>query len=164
MPSFDVVNKVDLQEVDNALNNTSKEMQTRYDLRQGKSTLEFDKKEKKVRIVADDEMKLRAIREILTVHFVRRRIDPKCLEHKPHEPTSLGMVKAETVINEGIDPDTARRIVKLVKETGLKVQASMGDNQVRVTAKKIDDLQAVMQVLREKDVGVPMQYVNLKRE
>ncbi len=164
MPSFDVVNKVDLQELDNAVNNTVKEMQTRYDLRQGKSTLEFDKKEKKVRIVADDEMKLKAIREILTIHLVRRKIDPKCLEHKAHEPTSQGMVKAETLIREGIDPDTARRIVKLIKETGLRVQSSMGDNQVRVTGKKIDELQAVMQTLRGKDLGIPLQFVNLKRD
>jgi cyclic-di-GMP-binding protein len=164
MPSFDVVNKVDQQEVDNALNNTTKEMQTRYDLRQGKSTLEFSKKDMKIHIVADDEMKLRAIREIVSVNFTRRKIDPKCLEHKPHEPTSNGMVKADTMIKEGIETETGKKIVKAIKEAGLKVQASIGDSQVRVTGKKIDDLQEVMALLRGKDFGIPLQFVNLKRD
>ncbi len=164
MPSFDIVSKVDPQEADNAVNNAKKEMATRYDLRQGNSTLEFNKKDKKLEIVANDEMKMKAIREIVTVQFTRRKIDPLCLEHGEITPTSQGMVKGETKIKEGIETEIGKKIVKLIKETGLKVQASIGDEQVRVTGKKIDDLQEVMQLLRGQDVGVPLQFANIKRD
>lgn len=162
MPSFDVVNEVDLQEVDNAVNNTRKLLETRYDFRGSKSEITLNKKEKSIHILTEDEMKLRAIEETLAGNLIKRKLSPKVLEYKGIEATSNGMVKRDARLVEGIEMDMARKIVKLVKETGLKVQAQIQDEQVRVTAKKIDDLQAVIAMLREKKLDVPLQFVNMK--
>ena len=162
MPSFDIVNKIDMQEVDNAVNNAKKEIATRYDLRQSRSELDLDRKEGKVRILAADEMKLKAIREIIITQLVRRKIEAKGLHFEDHEPTSQGHLKCEGSFQQGIDKDTARKIVKMVKDTKMKVQAAIQDDQVRVTGKKIDDLQSVIAMLKEKDLEIPLQYVNMK--
>lgn len=162
MPSFDIVNKVDLQEVDNAVNNTKKLLETRYDFRGSKSEISLNKKEKIINIVTEDEMKLRAIEETLAGNLIKRKLSPKVLEYKEVQPTGNAMVKREARLIEGIEMDMARRIVKMIKETGLKVQPQIQDEQVRVTAKKIDDLQAIIAMLREKNLEVPLQYVNMK--
>lgn len=162
MPSFDIVNQVDLQEVDNAVNNTKKLLATRYDFRGSGSEVTLDKKEKRIHIVADDTMKMRAIEEVLAENLVKRKVNPKVLEYGEVEPTSKGAVKRDAQLKEGIEMDMARKIVKLIKETNLKVQAQIQDAQVRVTGKKIDDLQAVIAMLREQDLSVPLQYVNMK--
>jgi len=162
MPSFDIVNRIDLQEVDNAINNAKKEIATRYDLRQSRSELELDRKEGKVRMLAADEMKLKAIKEILITHLVRRKIEAKGLHFADHEPTSQGNLKCEGVFRQGIDKDTARKIVKVIRDAKLKVQAAIQDDQVRVTGKKIDDLQSVIAMVKEKDLEIPLQFVNMK--
>ncbi len=162
MPSFDVVSRVDMQEMDNAVNNSAKEIQTRYDLRGSKWELTLDRKEGKVRLVAEDKMKVKAIQDIFVSNLVRRKLDPKCLTWKEPEPTSQGHLKSEGTVRQGIDADLARRIVKMVKDTGLKVQSAVQDQQVRITGKKIDDLQAVIGALKEADIEVPLQYVNMK--
>ncbi len=163
MPSFDVVNRVNLQEVDNAVNNTKKEIRTRYDFRQSKTEVNFNKKEALIHILTDDEMKMKAIQSALITHFVRRKLDQKCLNYKEIEGTSLGMIKRDIELQEGIDKDIARKIVKMIKNLKLKrVQAAIQDNQVRVTGKKIDDLQTVIQMLKESDLEIPLQFVNLK--
>ena len=162
MASVDIVNKLDLQEVDNAVNNTMKLLQTRYDFRGSKSEVTLNKKEKTLRILTEDEMKLRAIEETLASNFIKRKLSPKLLEYKNIEPTSNAMVRRDARLVEGIEMDMAKSIVKLIKEMGLKVQAQIQDEQVRVQGKKIDDLQAVIQMLRDKNLEVPLQFVNMK--
>jgi len=162
MPSFDIVNHVDLQEVDNAINNTRKEIATRYDFRGSPAEVNLDKKEKVIHVVAEHDMRMDAVMDMLMTHIVRRKVDPKVLKPKPIEPTSQGHVKREISIQEGIETETAKRIVKLIKDEKLKVQAAIQDEQVRVTGKKIDDLQEVIKMLRAQDLGVPLQFVNMK--
>lgn len=162
MPSFDIVNKIDMQEVDNAVNNAKKEIATRYDLRQSRSELDLDRKEGKVKILAADEMKLQAIKEIVITQLVRRKIEAKGLHFADHEPTSQGYLKCEGAFQQGIDKDTARKIVKMIKDLKVKVQAAIQDDQVRVTGKKIDELQSVISMLKEKDLQIPLQFVNMK--
>lgn len=162
MPSFDVVSEVNMQELDNVVNNVKKEVETRYDFRGSETTVNFDKGDKKIRLVTSDEMKMRAIQEMLQGHCVRRKVDPKFLEFKDIEPTSKGMVKREIAIREGIAKDIASKLVKAVKESKLKVQTAIQDDQLRVTGKKIDDLQEVIQILRDADCGIPLDFVNMR--
>ncbi len=162
MPSFDIVNRIDMQEVDNAVNNAKKEIATRYDLRQSRSELDLDRNEGKIKILAADEMKLKAIKEIIISQMVRRKIEAKGLHFADHEATSHGHLKCEGTFQQGIDKETARKIVKLIKDTKMKVQAAIQDDQVRVMGKKIDDLQSVMAMLKGKDLEIPLQYVNMK--
>lgn len=163
MASFDIVSRVELQEVDNAVNMTRKAILTRFDFRGSKTEITLDKKERKVHILTEDEMKMRSIQDVLLEHFARRKVDVKCLEAKEIQMASHGMVQREIAIKEGVDPETARTIVKLVKEQKLKVQAAIQENQVRVLAKKIDDLQAVIQAVRGAKLPIPLQFVNMIR-
>ncbi|MBU1004021.1 MAG: YajQ family cyclic di-GMP-binding protein [Proteobacteria bacterium] len=164
MPSFDIVSQVDMQEMTNAVNNVLKEVQTRYDFRGVTTELELNSKDKVLRLLTGDEMKVRAVREMLISHCVRRKVDPKILEFGKEEPTSRGMLKQEIKIREGIDKDNARTIVKLIKDQKLKkIQAAIQDEQVRVTGKQLDDLQAVIQMLDAQNLDLPLQYVNMKQ-
>jgi len=163
MASFDIVSRVDLQEVDNAVNMTRKAILTRFDFRESKTEITLDKKEKKIHVLTEDEMKMRAIQDTLVEHLVRRKVDVKCLEPKESLMASQGMIRKEFAIKEGVDADTARTIVKLIKEQKLKVQAAIQENQVRVSAKKIDDLQAVIQAVRGAKLPVPLQFINMVR-
>ena len=162
MPTFDIVNKIDMQEVDNAVNNAKKEIATRYDLRQSRSELDLDRKEGVLKVLAADEMKLKAIQEIVITQLVRRKIESKGLTFSEPEGTSQGHLKCEGTFAQGIDKDTARKIVKIVKDTKLKVQAAIQDDQVRVTGKKLDHLQSVIAAVKEEDLGIPLQFVNMK--
>jgi uncharacterized protein YajQ (UPF0234 family) len=162
MPSFDVVSKVDMQEVDNAINQAIKELQNRYDLRNGKCTIEFDKKS--IKLVADSEMHLESLRQILKERMVKRGVGVKALDFKDPE-SAAGMSMRQLVeIKQGISQDDGRKIVKLIKEANLKkIQAQIQQEQVRVTGPKKDDLQGVMQLLKStKDVEIEMQFVNFK--
>jgi uncharacterized protein YajQ (UPF0234 family) len=163
MPSFDIVNEIDLQEVDNAVNNVRKEVETRYDFKGVITEMDFNRKTKILSLVTGDEMKIRAIREMLISHFVRRKVDPKSLEFGEPENTSRGQLKQEIKLHDGIDKDAARKLVKLIKDSKLKVQAAIQDEQVRVTGKKIDDLQEVMALLRGSEFELPLQFVNMKK-
>jgi len=162
MPSFDIVSKVDLQEIDNAINNTKKELQGRYDFRNTKTTLELNKKEGVISLHTEDEMKVRALREMLAAHLAKRKVDPRALEFGEVQPSTGTTVKVEIKIHQGVQSEVAREIVKLIKETKLKVQAAIQDDQVRVNGKKIDDLQAVIKMLRESAITIPLQFVNMK--
>ena len=162
MPSFDIVNRVDLQEVDNAVNIVKKAILSRYDFRESQTEITLDKKDKKIWITTEDEMKMRAIQDSLVEHLVKRKVDTKCLDVKPNQMAARGMIQREVDIKEGIDSDTARDIVKLIKDQKLKVQASIQEKQVRVTGKKIDDLQTVIKLLRAAKLPVPVQFVNMQ--
>lgn len=161
MASFDIVSRVDLQEVDNAVNMTRKAILTRFDFRASKTEIALDKKEKKIHVVTEDEMKMKAIQEALIENFVRRKLDVKCLHAKETQMTSQGKIRKEFALKEGVDAETARNIVKLIKGQNLKVQAAIQDQQVRVTGKKIDDLQAVIKMVREAKIEIPLQFVNM---
>lgn len=163
MPSFDVVNEIDLQEVENAVNITKKTIATRYDFRGTETTVELDKKTPSISLETSDTMKLKSLDEELVANLVRRGVDSRVLDRKDPEAASKGRVRQHIVLKKGIDKDTAKDIVKRIKDTKLKVQAQIQDEQVRVTAKKIDDLQAVIQFLKSADLKMPLQYVNMKR-
>ena len=155
MPSLDVVNQIDLQEVDNAINNTIKEIQTRYDFRDSRTEVEFNKKNKVISVVTEDNMKVKAVKEMLTANFVKRNLSHKSIDFQEPEGTSHGGLKFNVLLKEGISRDNAKIIIKLIKDTKLKVQASIHDDKVRVTGKKIDDLQAVMAMLRKENLEIP---------
>lgn len=163
MPSFDIVSRIDLQEVDNAVNITKKAILSRYDFRNSKTEIDLDKKDKKIHLITEDDMKLRAVQDALIENLVKRKVDRKCLDTKPSEMAAHGMIQREITIKEGVDSDTARNIVKMIKERKLKVQAAIQENQVRVTAKKIDDLQEVIQMLRASSMPIPLQFINMQR-
>lgn len=162
MPSFDIVNKIDAQEVDNAVNNTRKEVENRYDFRGLHTEIAFNRKENNIHLVVADKMKLNAVREMLTRNFIKRKISPKALDFRKIEGTSHGHVKMDVNLLEGIDRDKAKEIVKIIKGLKLKIQPTIQDDQVRVSGKKIDDLQSVIQHLKNKDLGIPLQFVNMK--
>jgi len=162
MPSFDAVNEIDLQEVDNAVNNTAKEIQNRYDFRDSKTEVDFNRKDKVITVTTEDSMKLKAVREMLVSNMIKRKLDPKSMEYKEAVGTSHGGLRQNVVLKEGIDRDTAKKMVKLVKDTKLKVQAAIHEDKVRVTGKKIDDLQEVMAMLRSAGLELPLQFVNFK--
>jgi uncharacterized protein YajQ (UPF0234 family) len=162
MPSFDIVSRIDLQEVDNAVNITTKTIITRYDFRGSKTEIALDKKDKKIQVTTEDDMKLRAIQDTLIENLVKRKVDRRCLDAKTPEPAAHGMIKREIAIKEGVDSDNARNIVKMIKDKKLKVQAAIQDGQVRVTGKKIDDLQEVIQMLRGASLSIPLQFVNMQ--
>lgn len=163
MPSFDIVNELDMQEVDNAVNNTLKTIQTRYDFKDSKTELSLNKKDKKIHIVTGDEMKMRAVEEMLNANMVKRGISAKALEYKDVESTSHGAVKRDVHLVDGIEKEAAKKIVKIIKDAKLKVQPQIMDETIRVTSKQIDDLQTVIALLKESALDVPLQYVNMKR-
>ena len=162
MASFDIVNEIDNQEVDNAVNNTVKEISTRYDFRGLHTEVTFHSKENRIHLVAAENMKMQAVKEMLIKNFVKRGIDSKVLDFGEEEGTSQGHLKMDVTLKEGIDRETAKKIVKEIKGTKLKVQPQIQDEQVRVNGKKIDDLQAVIAHLKSKDIGVPLQFTNMK--
>lgn len=162
MPSFDIVSQVDMQEVDNAINNVKKEAGSRYDFRGVTTEVTFNRKDKRVHLLTGDDMKIKALREMLCVHFTRRKIDSRIMDFGEPEGTSKGQLKQDVTLKEGIDKDTAKKLVKAIKASKLKVQAAIQDDQVRVTGKKIDDLQAVIALVNDAGFDQPFQFVNMK--
>jgi uncharacterized protein YajQ (UPF0234 family) len=163
MASFDIVSRIDMQEVDNAVNITSKTILTRYDFRNSKTTIDLDKKERRILVTTEDDMKLRAVQDTLIENLVKRKVDRRCLDPKGTEPAAHGMIKREISIREGVDAENSRAIVKMIKDRKLKVQAAIQENQVRVTGKKIDDLQEVIQMLRGANLTIPLQFINMQK-
>jgi cyclic-di-GMP-binding protein len=162
MPSFDVVSRVDMQEMDNAINQVKKEISTRFDFRGSKTTIELDRKEAKIEVLTEDDMKLRAIKDLLIAKAVHRSIEAQALDFGKSERAAGDMVKQAVDIHNGIDIETARKVVKHVKDTKLKVQVAIQGEEVRITGKKRDDLQDAIQALKEADFGMPLQFVNYR--
>lgn len=162
MPSFDVVSRVDMQEIDNAINQVKKEIATRFDFRGSKTQIDFDRKDAKISILTEDDMKLRAIRDMLVAKVVRRSIEASALDFGTPEKAGGDMLRQVVVIVNGIDIDTARKVVKLVKDAKIKVQAAIQGEEVRISGKQRDDLQQVITMLKEADVGMPLQFVNYR--
>lgn len=162
MASFDIVNKVDLQLLDNALNTTKKEIQNRFDFRDSKTEIDFDKANLKVLLTTDNSMRIKTIEDILLTRAVKQNIDGKCFDFTQEDYQSGALIKKEIKIKQGIEKEIAKKIVKLIKDLKLKVEAAIMDDQVRVTGKKLDELQAVIQSLRRANLEVPVQFVNMK--
>jgi cyclic-di-GMP-binding protein len=162
MPSFDAVSKVDLQELDNAVNNTVKELATRFDFRGSKTEIALNKKDKVIVITTESEMRAKAVRDMLIGHCVKRKVDVRRLDFGEVLPAGGSTMRLQVVVKEGVDKDTARKIVALIKDSKLKVQAQIMDDLVRVSAKKIDDLQAVIKLLGSAGLDTPLQHVNMK--
>jgi cyclic-di-GMP-binding protein len=161
MPSFDIVSKVDLQEVDNAVNQTIKEIIQRYDFKGSKSEVTMEKDV--VKILADDDFKLKAIIDVLQSKFLKRGLSLKSLDYGKKETASGGMVRQSITVQQGISKEKGKDINAVVKESKLKVQSQIQDDQVRVTGKNIDDLQEVIRILKGKDLGVELQFVNFRQ-
>ena len=162
MPSFDIVSKVDGQTLDNVINIAKKEILNRYDFSGSNSSVELDKKTNTVLIITEDDMRLKAIQDAIISRMVKQQLDPKCMDTGKEQYASGNMIRKEIKIKQGIDKETAKNVVKKIKDSGLKVQASIMDDQVRVQAKKIDDLQAVISLCRTEDFGQPLQYINMR--
>ena len=160
MPSFDIVSKVDRQEIDNAVNQVRKEVAQRYDFKGSKTDIGLE--EDAIRIVSDDEYKVKAVVDVLQSKLVRRGIALKALVYGPIEPAASGMAKQTITVQQGVDTDKARKIVKLVKDTKLKVQVQIQGDQLRVSGKKRDELQSVIAMLREQDIDLPLQFENFR--
>ncbi len=162
MPSFDIVSKIEHQNLDNAINVARKEIQNRYDFHGSKTEIELDKKNLNIHIVTENDMRMKAIQDVLIARMMKQHLDPSCLDFGKELYASGNMVKKDIKVKEGIDKETAKKIVKDIKASGLKVQASIMDDIIRVTSKKIDDLQSVIQLCRQGSYGLPLQYINMK--
>lgn len=160
--SFDITSNVDLQEVDNALNQARKEVAQRYDFKGSKASIEFDTKESKLVLVADDDFKLNALWEIVQTRLVRRNVPVKNLTRGTVTPSGNSTVRQEITLQQGIPTEAAKDIVKFLKDSKKKVQASIQSDQLRVTSASKDELQDVMRILREHDFGVALQFGNYR--
>jgi uncharacterized protein YajQ (UPF0234 family) len=162
MPSLDVVSTVDLQFLANAVNNTKREIATRYDFRSIKTEIDLDQKEKSIHILSGDEWKVNTVKDMLIGQCIRQKVDPKSLEVGKVDTVSTTVAKVDIKVNEGISKEIGQKIVKYIKGLKIKVQPAILDNKLRITGKQIDDLQEVMRLLKEQDYGVPLQFVNMK--
>lgn len=160
--SFDIVSKVDLQEVLNAVQQSMKEIAQRFDFRGSKSNVELQKDRNEITVVSDDEIKLRSVIDILQTRLVKRGVSLKALNYGKIEQAAGNTVKQIISLQQGIPVEKCKEIVKIIKDTKMKVQAEIQKDQLRVRAKKIDDLQAVMKLLKEKDLGIHMEFVNYR--
>ncbi len=160
MPSFDVVSRIDLQEVDNALNQTRKEVAQRYDLKDSKTEIGWD--QKVITITSADDFKVKAVVDVLQSKLVKRNVPIKNLDYGIVESALGGRARQTITVQQGIETEKAREVVKFIKGTGVKVQAQIMDDEVRVTGKKRDDLQDVIAHLRGADLGLALQFVNFR--
>jgi uncharacterized protein YajQ (UPF0234 family) len=160
MPSFDIVSRIELPEVDNALAGITREIGTRFDFKGSKCTVE--RQEGVLNVIADDELKLKQMHELLKVHLTRRKVDPAALDYKTPEKASGNTLKQTIVLRQGVDADLARQLIREIKDSKLKVQVSIQGDELRVTGKKRDDLQAAIAVARGMKIEQPLQYVNFR--
>jgi len=158
--SFDIVCKVDMQEVTNALDQTRREVDTRYDLKGTKNELELEKTD--IVVIAADDMKLKAVVDILQSKLHKRGVPLKALSYGKVEEAAGGTVRQHIALQQGIPTEKAREIVRLIKDTKVKVQAAIQEDQVRVSGKNRDDLQKIIAMLREKELGIALQFTNYR--
>lgn len=158
--SFDIVSQVDLQEIKNAVNQAVKEMRTRFDFRGSKSDILFDGEQ--ITLAGDDEFKLKNVIDILESKLVKRRVNLKAVRYGKVEPAAKDTVRQKVTFIQGIDKDRAKVIIKLVKDSKLKVQASVQEDQLRISGKNRDDLQKIMQLIKDQDYDIPLQFVNYR--
>ena len=162
MPSFDIVSKVDPQTVENAINVAKKEIQNRYDFSGSKTEIDFDKKELTMKITTENEMRLNAVLEIVISRGGKQGLDPRSYDVSKEHYASGPMIKKDLKMKNGLDKEAMKKISKAIKDGGSKVQAAQMDQLIRVSSKKIDELQGVMADLRRQDLGFPLQFENMK--
>jgi cyclic-di-GMP-binding protein len=162
MPSFDIVSKVEAQALDNAVNVTTKEITNRFDFKGSHVVINLDKKEYKINIETEDDMKMRQLIDVLVSRAHKQGIAPEAFDLSKEGAQSGKVWKKEVVVRNGLKQEDAKKIVKLIKDSGMKVQASINDDLVRVSAKKIDDLQSIIQLCRSSNLGIPLQYENMR--
>ena len=162
MPSFDIVSKVDAQTLDNAVNVTTKEITNRFDFKGSHVVIDLNKKEFKITIETEDEMKMRQLIDVLISRAHKQGIAPEAFDFSKEGYQSGKVWKKEVPVRNGLKQEDAKRIVKNIKDSGLRVQASIMDDLVRVTGKKIDDLQSVIQASKNWNLGIPLQYENMR--
>jgi uncharacterized protein YajQ (UPF0234 family) len=160
MPSFDIVSETDLAEVDNAIQGVAREIGTRFDFKGSKCTIE--RKEALITLLADDDMKLRQMQELLRGYMVRRKLEANALEFKEPQTASGNTLRQEVNIKQGIDQTLGKRIVKEIKDSKLKVQVSIQGDELRVTGKKRDELQEAIAFVRAMKIDQPLQYQNFR--
>lgn len=162
MPSFDIVSKVDAQALDNAVNVTTKEITNRFDFKGSHVVIDLNRKDFKISIEVEDEMKLRQLVDVLISRAHKQGIAPEAFDLSKEPYQSGKLIKQDVQVRNGLKQEDAKKIVKQIKDSGLKVQASINDDIVRVTGKKIDDLQSVIQASKGWDLGIPLQYENMR--
>ncbi len=160
--SFDIVSEVDLQEVDNAVNQACKELAQRYDFKNSKSSIAFDRKEKIITLIADDDFKLRALTDILATRLAKRGVALKSLKFNPPEKAFEGYLRQRVDINMGIDKEKAKELTGIIKNLGLKVQAQIEGEKIKVSSAKKDELQAVIAHIRGLDFSLPLNFCNYR--
>ena len=160
MPSFDVVNRVVFQEIDIAIANVTREITNRYDFKGSETSIE--RKDNDLTVVTDDELKLNQVHDLIITHLVRRKVDPLCLSKKNAEKAGGNKVRQFYSFIEGIEQSIAKKITADVKSSKIKVQVKINGNELRVDGKKKDDLQAVMKMIEDSKIGIPVQFVNFR--
>jgi len=162
MPSFDICSKVDPQSLDNAVNVTRKEITNRFDFKDSFVRIDLNKKDMKLDLEAESDMKLKQITDVLISRSMKQGLDPLAFDFSKESYQSGKNTRKEVLVRNGLQQDDAKKIVKLIKDSGLKVQAQIMDDLIRVTGKKIDDLQSVIQVCKKASLTIPLQYVNMR--
>lgn len=162
MPSFDFVSEVDLQLVDDAVNQVAREIAQRFDFRNSRSSIDFKRQEKKIYLVADDDYKLRALHQLLEQRLAKRDVDIRCLTYDKAETGSHGVFKQNVTLKDGLSKEEAKSIAKLLKESRMKIQTQVQDNQLRVSGKKIDDLQTAIKLIEEAQLDFPVRAINMR--
>ena len=160
MPSFDIVSRIDLGEVDNAVAGVTREIATRFDFKGSKCSIQ--RKEGVLTVVADDDLKLKQMHELLKVHLTRRKVEPGALDYKPPEKASGNTFRQTIALRQGVDADLGRQLIREIKDSKLRVQVSTQGEELRVTGKKRDDLQGAIAVIRDLKIEQPLQYVNFR--
>lgn len=162
MPSFDIVSKVDPQTLDNAVNVTKKEITNRFDFKDSPVQIDLNKKDMLINLEAESDMKIKQITDVLISRSIKQGVDPLAFDFEKEPYQSGKVVKKEVAVRNGLKQEDAKKIVKLIKDSGLKVQAQIMDDLVRVTGKKIDDLQSVIQLCKNAGLSIPLQYLNMR--
>ena len=160
MSSFDVVSRLDIQEIDNAISNCLREIGTRYDFKGSHTSIE--RNEKQVTVITDDDLKLRQVHDLIITHLVRRKVDSLCLKENIKEKASGNKVRQVFTLLEGIDQAIAKKITADIKSLKLKVQVKINGTELRIEGKKKDDLQTIMQMIKDENLGIPVQFVNYR--
>lgn len=162
MASFDIVCKVDVQKLDNTVNVVRREISTRYDFKNTATSIELDKKAMVIQLETNNPMGVKAIEDLLIMRGIKQGLDGRSFDFSKEEEQSGKTYRKSIPVISGLDKENSRKVIKIIKDTKLKVQAAMMDDMVRVSGKKIDELQAVINQLRKSDMGLPLQYINMK--
>ena len=162
MPSFDVVSKFDMQEIDNAVNMVKRDIANRFDFKGSSSDIELNKNENSVKIKADNEYQIKAISDMLEKRAITRKVSIKTFDYGPIEKAAGMTIRQIVKLKQGIDKENSTKINKLIKSQKLKVQSQIQGEQLRVTGKKIDDLQKIIEIIKDQHMSLPLQFINMR--